>query len=122
MKDEVDTKFFNELRGAYKAYCALITGIFNLLRLEFHLAKKSVIAISFLVFLLFIFSATLWFWINVLLIIYGISLGLALVSAIFAMLAVNVLCVGIFGALLVKYRQNISFSATRKQLRASLER
>jgi len=110
------TNFLSDLKQMGQAPYTLAAGIFRLACLEMQLAKKNLLEIGYLFFLLMIVSLTLWLGINVLAVIYLLSFGFFLISALLIVIAFNILLGVILAMLLIKCSRVITFSATREQL------
>lgn len=109
--------FLNELKGLFTSWRGLTNTFLNLIKLEFKLARNSLIIIIFILIALFIVGSALWLLINVCLFFFIISLALSMFTAFLITIVMNA-CVFCAGAmLLIRYSRNLTFSSTRKQLR-----
>lgn len=113
---EPEINFFDALQRIAQTPYKMMAGIFRLALLEMQLAKKSLLAIVCLFFLLAMVSVTVWLGINIFFAIYLLSFGFLLTNILLILIAFNILLGVIFIVFLAKLGQLVTFSATRQQI------
>lgn len=94
----------------------IISGILELAALEFELAKRSIITIIILSVICFMFVTTLWCSLLALLVYWLTTLDVSIIISLCIGFSINLLLLLFFGFMILRYRQDIKFSATRRQL------
>lgn len=120
--DDKQVNFLYEIKRIYAASRNIATGIFRLAGLETQLAVKSMGAIICLSLLLFLVVACFWFWLVVLGITYFMTTGISLLVCLLTVVIIHAILAIVFVILLLQRRQDMSFAATKKQIRLSARR
>lgn len=122
MNTPPERDFFQELKRIYFSSRTAAVGILQLACLEMQLAVKSFgMMLCFCAFL-FLIIASIWFLGNALGLLYLTGLGLSIVVSLLILIGFNALIALLCLLLMLRYRKDMSFAATRKQISLNIQR
>lgn len=116
MEEQSNRSLYNIINVIIGTYFKLISDVFKIFNLESLLAKKSLIKIIILALFAGVILFSTWLSLLGLLLIYLIQLHYGWIISMSAIALLNILILLIIVFIIMRLKNNLSFSATRRQI------